>query len=360
VGVVSEATDPERIVVSAAELGGIRPGEELIIIRNHQFDGNQLVGWIEIIQAEEETAIGRVLVTRRVLVPNRYEPDKVSPGDRVARVRQSAVVEPLEPLDAARETSANNIKQLMLAMHNYHAAHERFPPAVILGKDGQGGPPHSWRVELLPYLNEHELYNEYHFHEPWDSEHNRTLLGKMPTVFRSPLDKPDSPHASYFALVTPGFTGDDPGALFGVHGPGGAAAPNPLDIPVSTPGAEGAGGLAPVDAAGGDAAEGFVTEPSWHRGTMFSRPGGVRILEIIDGTSNTVALVEAKRSIPWTQPHDIAYVADQSLPVLGGWFPDGWYAGFADGSARFISAENDDATIRALFTIGGGEPVQPK
>jgi hypothetical protein len=358
VGVVSEATDPERIVVSSAELGGIRPGEELLVIRDNSFNGTQLVGRIEIVQADDETAIGRVLVTRRVLVENRYQPDRVSPGDQVARVRQADVLEP--PRDAARETSANNLKQLLLAMHQYHNTYNRFPPAVTLGKDGQGGPPHSWRVALLPFMGEHALYNEYRFHEPWDSEHNRTLLAKMPAVYRSPLDKPDSSHASYFALVTPGFTPDQHGALFGIHG-GSGAAPVLTDIPSIGPQPLGAADLAGDALAGetGPPAE-AVLEPSWHRGTMYSRPEGIRMADIIDGTSNTVALVEAKRNIPWTQPHDIAYAADQSLPVLGGWFPEGWHAGFADGSAKFISADNDEATIRALFTIGGGEPLAPE
>jgi hypothetical protein len=368
VGVVSEAGDPEGIVISSAELGGIRSGEELLVIRNDQFNGNKLVGRIEIVQAGDESAIGRVLVTRRVNVNNRYQADRLQPGDNVARVSTPPPVEPLDsPVDAARETSANNLKRLMLAMHNYHDTYNHFPPAVIRGKDGQGGPPHSWRVALLPFLDQQALYNEYRFDEPWDSEHNRTLLGKMPAVYRSPLDKPDSPHASYFALVTPGFAGDETGALFGRHGEGGGGTAGSLNIPAAAgPPAlpaippAGAGPLGEGSFAPGDFAAGAAVEPSWHRGTVFSRPGGTRLIDIIDGTSNTIALVEAKRSIPWTQPHDIAYVPDQSLPVLGGWFPEGWHAGLGDGSVKFLSADNDDATIRALFTIGGGEVVQPK
>ncbi|MBW3596667.1 MAG: DUF1559 domain-containing protein [Planctomycetes bacterium] len=306
------------------------------MIREEQL-GDQLVGRVHITQADDETAIGRVLVTRRVLKLNRYEADQVQPGDKVARVRRDELLPLDSPADAAREASSNNLKQLMLALHYYHDTHKRFPPAVILGKDGRGGPPHSWRVELLPFLDQQALYDEYRFDEPWNSEHNRSLLAKMPEVYRSPLDAQDSTNASYFALVTPGLDaaeGAKPGAPMIDIGPGGAAGGVLL------------GGLPDAN-------------PGWSRGTMFSNPRGTRISEIHDGTSNTIALVEARRSIPWTRPHDISYVADQALPVLGGWFPEGWHAGFADGSVQFLSADTDETTLRALFTIGGGENVRP-
>ena len=88
-------------------------------------------------------------------------------------------------------------------MHEYYVLHKRFPPAVILGKDGKGTVPHSWRVELLPQLGQQALYDQYRFDEPWDRAHNKQLLSKMPAVFRSPRDAADSTHASYFGVVWP-------------------------------------------------------------------------------------------------------------------------------------------------------------
>ena len=79
--------------------------------------------------------------------------------------------------------------------------------------------------------------------------------------------------------------------------------------------------------------------------------------EIFDGTANTVALVEAKRDIPWTKPQDISYHADKPIPTLGGWFPGGWLAGMADGSVQLVSFGNDEEDIRNLFTINDGKNV---
>src|SRR5262249_58412844 len=74
------------------------------------------------------------------------------------------------------------------------------PPAVIAGPDGK--PWHSWRVLLLPYLGEGNLYNRYHFDEPWDGPNNRQLLDSMPGVFRDPIHGDDRGHfTDYAALV---------------------------------------------------------------------------------------------------------------------------------------------------------------
>jgi uncharacterized protein (TIGR03067 family) len=80
-----------------------------------------------------------------------------------------------------RQFSANNLKQLALAMHNHHAVHGTLPPAAIYDKDGK--PLLSWRVLILPYLEEKDLYDQFKLDEPWDSEHNKKLLDKMPQIF---------------------------------------------------------------------------------------------------------------------------------------------------------------------------------
>ena len=47
----------------------------------------------------------------------------------------------------------------------------------------------SWRVAILPYIDQHGLYKQFHLDEPWDSEHNKPLMAKMPAVYRSPMSK---------------------------------------------------------------------------------------------------------------------------------------------------------------------------
>jgi hypothetical protein len=85
---------------------------------------------------------------------------------------------------AGRSQSSNNLRQLGIAMHNFHDTYKHFPPQAIRSKDGK--PLLSWRVVLLPFLDQKALYQEFHLDEPWDSEHNQKLVEKMPAVFASP------------------------------------------------------------------------------------------------------------------------------------------------------------------------------
>src|SRR5438309_6043545 len=89
-------------------------------------------------------------------------------------------------------------------MANYQAAHGKLP-AVVYGKDGQ--PLHSWRVLILPYVEEEELYKEFHLDEPWDSPHNLALLPRMPKVYETypGTEIVNPPHTTFYQV----FTGPD-------------------------------------------------------------------------------------------------------------------------------------------------------
>src|SRR5262249_29927582 len=80
-----------------------------------------------------------------------------------------------------------------------------------------------------------------------------------------------------------------------------------------------------------------------------------RFTDITDGASNTLATVEARREVPWTKPEDIFFDPSGQPPDLGGFYSNGFNAGFADGSVRFIRNSVGDATLRALITRAGGE-----
>src|SRR4051794_15304748 len=83
-----------------------------------------------------------------------------------------------------RRRRFDQFKTIAIAMSNYESAKKRLPAAAIYDKAGK--PLLSWRVAILPYLDENNLYKQFHLNEPWDSPHNRSLIGKMPDVFRSP------------------------------------------------------------------------------------------------------------------------------------------------------------------------------
>ena len=82
-----------------------------------------------------------------------------------------------------RVRSMNKLRQLALASLNYMDDHQTYPAAYSTDKAGK--PLLSWRVQLLPYLGEEKLYKEFHLDEPWDSEHNKKLIARMPDVFRA-------------------------------------------------------------------------------------------------------------------------------------------------------------------------------
>ncbi len=172
-----------------------------------------------------------------------------------------------------------------LAMHNYHDVHGHFPPAVIMGPDGKT--PHSWRVELLPLLDQQTLYEQYQQNESWDSPANKKVLAQIPDVFRSPYDDPKSTNSGYYALVG--------------------------------------------------------------TGTLFEGTKGIKIAEITDGTSNTLMFVAAKRNIPWTKPEDISFHPDQPLPALGGFVEGQFRAAMCDGSVHLFDTNEVKDRLKWLI-----------
>jgi hypothetical protein len=113
----------------------------------------------------------------------------------------------LPAVQAAREAARrvacqNNLREIGLALHNYAQANNGYyPPAFIADKDGR--PMHSWRVLILPYMEEEVLYKQYKFDEPWDGPHNRTLADRMPMPYRCPSDLPTGQTTSYVMMVGP-------------------------------------------------------------------------------------------------------------------------------------------------------------
>jgi hypothetical protein len=195
----------------------------------------------------------------------------------------------------AVRTGQNNVKQIALAFHNYESAFGFFPQDV---KDKDGKPLLSWRVQILPYLEEDDLWKQFKLDEPWDSDTNKKLIEKMPKIFAPVHTKAKAGHTFY-----QGFTGG--GALFG----------------------------------GKDK---------------------LTLVGITDGTSNTALVVEAGEAVIWSKPADIVYDPKKPLPKLGGDLDGNFNLGFADGSVQWVKKGFDEKVMRAVITANGGEDVDPR
>jgi hypothetical protein len=194
---------------------------------------------------------------------------------------------------AARAQSMNNLKQISLAIHNYYSANGTIPPAAIVSKTGK--PLLSWRVLILPYLEQDALYKQFKLDEPWDSPTNIKLLDKMPKVYAETVPtmaKKNETHSKVFV----------------------------------------------------------------GNGAAFELLRGVKFTDFQDGTSNTILVATAATPSPWSKPEDLEYdpVKDPK-PLIG--FHHGGTALFSlgDGSVRAMSDKISTVTLHGAITRSGGE-----
>jgi hypothetical protein len=193
----------------------------------------------------------------------------------------------------------------MIALHNFHDTFGNLPAAYSTSKDGKR--LLSWRVALLPFVEQKALYDQFHLDEPWDSEHNKQLIDKMPRTFRSPNSSAKAGMTNYI----------------GVGGPRGVLGPPAVSPKNGSP------------------------------------ANGIRFADVIDGTSNTIAIVEANDNlaIVWTKPDE--FIPDEKEPMKGltGMRPNGFLAGFVDGQVRLITKSATPEMLRAAFSRNGREPI---
>jgi hypothetical protein len=196
---------------------------------------------------------------------------------------------------ASRNVNVDRMRQIGLAMLNYQAEHKHFPAHAIQSKDGK--PLLSWRVAILPQLAEQDLYDQFHLDEPWDSDHNKPLIEKMPAVYAK-AGRPDDGKTVFLV-------------------------------------------------------------PFGH-GLAFEGTEGLRNRDFRDGTSHTILAVEASsdRAVSWTKPDDLEVDLSKPLDGLGA-AEDGAVSGilFTDGHVIGITNQCDLQTLAALFTRNGGEPI---
>lgn len=200
--------------------------------------------------------------------------------------------------------SQNDLKQIAIALHNYHDVYGCFPPAYEC--DAAGKPVHSWRVLIAPFIEEQVLYQRYNFGEPWNGPNNSKLSQQTPRVFRSPFDS-RSPQGmtSYVAIVGPG--------------------------------------------------------------TMWPGEKSHNIADLTDGASNTIMVVELLNTgIHWLEPRDIP-VDDfakvwrdpkHKPPRMDDWETSYAFVAYADGSVDWLDRDAAIKRLKALLSPAGGESVE--
>jgi hypothetical protein len=197
---------------------------------------------------------------------------------------------------ANNQVSMNNLHQIGIAMHAYHNERNTLPPPAIYDRDGK--PLLSWRVAILPYLENQDLYHRFKLDEPWDGPNNLPLIKEMPKVYLLPAEQEPGATDTYYQVIV----GKD---------------------------------------------------------TLFRGARGVRFFEIVDGTSNTILAVEANRAVPWTKPEDLTYEEGGPLPQLGTPRSPRFHVLFGDGSARsFTPGQLPPDTLKFMILRNDGNPIQ--
>ena len=204
-------------------------------------------------------------------------------------------LEPPPATETQREQAIGNLKQIVLGMHSYESATVVLPGDILNAKGKK--PLLSWRVRLLPYVGGDDgaaLYKKFALDEPWDSKTNKPLIAEMPKIFAPVRVKAEKGHTFYR-----GFTGN--GAFF---------------------------------------------QPTVKR----------VIAGITDGTSNSIAVIEAGEAVIWTKPGtDIPFDPKKPLPALGKDIDGVFHAAWLDGSVFRIKREYDADAMKGAITIAGGE-----
>jgi prepilin-type processing-associated H-X9-DG protein len=185
------------------------------------------------------------------------------------------------------DKSANHLKQIALAFHNYESANGRMATNQLT-KDGKPGL--SWRVQVLPYVEQDDLYRQFKLDEPWDSETNKKLIEKIPPILVPIRGKAEKGQTFYQTFT-------------GKHGWMNAGATLP--------------------------------------GTF------------LDGTSNTFLVAEAAKPVIWTKPDDLEFDGT-TAPKLGGMFDGRFTVAFADGHVQRFKKEPDKDLLKILIDPADG------
>ena len=196
--------------------------------------------------------------------------------------------EALGPItDEQLNTTTNNLKQIALGFHNYNDTYGALPTNQ-LSKDKK--PLLSWRVQLLPFIEQDHLYKQFKLDEPWDSENNKKLIDQMPELYFPVRGKADKGMTFYQTFG-------------GKHG--------------------------------------------------WMKPGAMIPASFPDGTSNTFLVAEAAKPVIWTKPDDLEFDG-KTVPALGGMFGGKFHAAMGDGSVSRFRKGVDPDILKFLIDPADG------
>lgn len=206
-----------------------------------------------------------------------------------------------------RTSCGNNLKQIVWALHNYHDIYGTFPPAYIA--DASGKPMHSWRVLILPFIEQKVLYDKYKFDEPWDGPNNRKLADTIMRAYSCPSQ----------------------------HNKAGSSAS-------------------------------FETNYVVVIGDHTAWPGdkALTLGDFADGTANTILVVEVHNSgIHWMEPRDL-HITQMARAVnaphgqgISSAHQGGAQVGMADGAIKFVPEKTPADVLRSRLQIDDGTLADP-
>lgn len=218
-----------------------------------------------------------------------------------------------------RRNCSNNLKQIVLALDNYHHTYHSLPIAVERTSEGKLW--RSWRTQIFPvYMEQIGMF--YEDSSAWDSPRNLRLLNGKPVGLR---EKDGTPYELILDRVPWAF-----------------ACPTSKET--------GRAGTSYVVVTGSE--------------TAFPHNRAMALSEIRDGPENTILVVESITFRPdWTEPRDLDFATmsfklnDKAKPSISSDHTGGAQVCFAEGEVAFLSSDISEEEVRALLTVAGGEKV---
>jgi hypothetical protein len=188
-----------------------------------------------------------------------------------------------------RKASSGKLTKLWTAMHDHYLIYKKFL-AQQAAEYPRGSKGLSWRVHLLPFLNEQKLYEKFRLDEPWDSEHNKKLTGLMPECYRAP----NSTHKNKTTYLAP-----------------------------------------------------IIKDSPFSLGRTFTW------VDMTSGSWNTIMFVEAveEKAVVWTQPEDFEVDEKNPFKGLAGSSDSGFLVISCQGDVCFIDETSSPQMLLAHFTL---------